>query len=560
MVWATVVPLLVTGLGLALAVASRRRAGRRPAVVFLALAALVGPIAMPLVVTGIVFRLLYDPDPGRGTGTAVVDWLLPGGPPALLGPRLITAALMSAFVWAWLGLAILVFRRALDRVPPVLVDVVRAHGGSWWAETRHARWQPLLRRTSAVVFALVALATVRSFDLIMMMAPGSVVDEASVLSVLQWQTSAGETTGPAAALGVLWLVLLFAGVALAALGSRQSWPAPAADPKPSVVQPRPTRAGTTLRRGALWAVATAAAALWAVPLIVLVGTSLHDSDDAATGSWWRPPLTLTSYSDAFAADRGLWRSGILTGVLAVSVTAVVLLIALLAAYALAWIGPPGAHVAGVTLLGAAVVPLLVIAGPINEVFDAFGLADSSTALGLVHAALGLPVAVLVLGNALSDLPRDVVRRARSSPGGEWATIARLLHEPSVKTALVAVGVLQLVQIWNDLVVGLVFGGPEAVPLGVLLHGEARGFVTNSGPLAAMAVLVSLAPVVLVGLTHQWLVAGLTGGANKSDDDSFLHRLLLRARAWLGGRASTDPAAAPEQGTSVKPAVTPEAAT
>jgi alpha-glucoside transport system permease protein len=533
-VWATAVPLLVTAFGLALAVASRRRTGQRSVVAIWALTALVAPIAMPLVVTGVVFRLLYDPDPDRGTGTALLGWLLPGSgpPPALLGPRLITMALMSAFVWAWLGLAILVFRRALDRLPPVLVDVVRAHRGGWWAEMRHARWHPLLRRTSAIVFALVALATVRSFDLITVMAPGSVVDEASVLSVLQWQTSAGETTGPSAALGVLWLLLLLAGVALAAVGTRQSWPAPKALDQPAPVPAAPvTGSGARVRLAVRWTVATAVAALWAVPVLVLAGTSLHDPVDAATRSWWQPPFSFASYGDAFAADRGLWRSCILTAVLALSVTVIVVVVALLAAYALAWIGPPGAHVAGLTLLGAAVVPLLVITGPINEVLDAFGLAGGSVALGLVHAALGLPLAVLVLRNALSDLPRQVVRDARLGQGRELHVLGRLLRQASLRTALVAVAVLQFVQVWNDFVVGLAFGGPDAVPLGVLVHGEARGFVTSSGPLAAMAVLVSAAPVLLVGASHRWLVAGLAGGAHPRADRPPGGWWSLRGRPW-----------------------------
>jgi alpha-glucoside transport system permease protein len=510
-VWATAVPLLVTALGLALAVASRRFPGGRRGPVFVALAVLVGPIAMPLVVTGVVFRLLYDPDPRRGTGTAVLGWLLPGdSPPLLLGPRLITLALMSAFVWAWVGLAILVFRRALDTLPPVLADVVRAHGGGFWAELRHARWHPLLRRTSAIVFALVALATVRSFDLIMVMAPGSVVDEASVLSVLQWQTSAGETTGPSAALGVLWLLLLLVGVTLAAVGTRTSWPAPR--PSATPAGPAPVRRRLpwwSPRRVIVWLGATAVAVVWAVPLVVLVGTSLHDADDAARQGWWHTPVGLSSYSTALSA--GLGRSAVLTAALALVVTLVVLVVAALAAHALAWAGQLWAHATGVVLLGAAVVPLLVIAGPLNRVLGGVGLAGTPWGLGLVHAALGVPVAVLVLRNALSDLPRAVVREARLDETRELGVIRRLLQEESPRTALVAVAVLQFVQVWNDFVVGLVFGGPDTVPLGVLVHGESRDFVTTSGPLAAVSVLVSIVPVLLVGVTHRWVVAGLTGG-------------------------------------------------
>jgi alpha-glucoside transport system permease protein len=283
---------------------------------------------------------------------------------------------------------------------------------------------------------------------------------------------------------------------------------------PVAAEATPRRPVRAIRRLIPWATALGTAALWTVPLLVLVGTSLHDPADAVTGSWWMRPFKLTSYGDAFAADRGLWRSGVLTAVLAVSVTVVVVVIAALAAYALAWIGPPGAHLAGVTLLGAAVVPLLVIAAPVTEVLEVLRLAGTPVALGLVHAALGLPLAVLVLRNAMTDLPRGVVRRARLEGSSELDVAWRLLRQQSLRTALVAVAVLEFVQIWNDFVVGLVFGGPYALPLGVLVHGEARGFVTSSGPLAAIAVLVSVVPVVLVGVTHRWVIAGLIGGVQR----------------------------------------------
>ena len=79
--WAAVVPVVVMLLGYLLA--ASRRAGTL---------LLLAPMALPLVVTGVMFRLFYDPDPARGTGTAVLAALagLFGVPtdeaPAWLGP------------------------------------------------------------------------------------------------------------------------------------------------------------------------------------------------------------------------------------------------------------------------------------------------------------------------------------------------------------------------------------------------------------------------------------------------------------------------------------------
>ena len=125
--WALLVPAVVTALGYLLAAASRR--SQEGGLVRLILLV---PVALPLVVTGVTFRLMYDPDPRRGLATLVAARLTGRSyddAPQLLGPGLVTVALMSAFVWAWVGLAVLVFRSALDAVPSSLADAVRAYGG-----------------------------------------------------------------------------------------------------------------------------------------------------------------------------------------------------------------------------------------------------------------------------------------------------------------------------------------------------------------------------------------------------------------------------------------------
>ena len=92
--------------------------------------------------------------------------------------------------------------------------------------------------------------------------------------------------------------------------------------------------------------------------------------------------------------------------LATVVTLTVLVIALLAAYPLAWLSGPTAQVAGLLLMGAAIVPVQVIAGPVNEVLGVVLTSGTARGLALVHVALGVPFAVLVLRNAFADLPAD----------------------------------------------------------------------------------------------------------------------------------------------------------
>jgi alpha-glucoside transport system permease protein len=528
-VWAVVVPTVVTALGLVFAAGFRGDPGRRTARWIL-----VGPIALPLVVTGVAFRLLYDPDPRRGPATAILRTLVgwfggdPDTAPTWLGPRLITLALMSAFVWAWVGLAVVVFRTALAQIPPELPDVVRAHGGGRLRVLRDAYWSPLLRRTVAIVFALVALATARTFDLILVMAPGSVVDESSVLAVLQWQTATGSTTGRAAALGVLWLGAVTVVVIFAAWGSRQGWPAPQPHDPPAspatatggTATTPPAAAGArstagdrqSAARRALGTVRhrlpSAAAVVWVIPALVVLATSVQSPHDAATRGWRVTALSHRSYWDVFAPG-GLARAVPLTALLAAVVASTVVVVALLAAYALAWTSPPGAHVASVILLMSAVVPVQVIVGPVTDVLDRLHLTGTAGGLWLVHVALGVPFAALLLRNALGDLPAQTVRSSRLVSSG-WRTLVELVD--GVWDALVAVFVLEFVQVYNDFAVGLLFGGPDVEPLGIQIYGQIDQFTFNLGPLAAGAVVVSIVPLALVVRTRRRIVDGLVSGA------------------------------------------------
>ncbi|WP_430501595.1 hypothetical protein ACQRWP_08530 [Micromonospora trifolii] len=497
--WALLVPAVVTALGYLLAAASRR--SQEGGLVRLILLV---PVALPLVVTGVTFRLMYDPDPSRGLATLVATRLTGRSvedAPQLLGPGMVTVALMSAFVWAWVGLAVLVFRSALDAVPPSLADAVRAYGGKRRHVLWDAQWRPLLLRTTAVVFALVAVGTSRTFDLILVMTPGSVRDEASVLALRIWQTSGGTTTGDGAALGVVWLVAVIGGIMVAALFVRQAWPPPRVEaaPEPAPVAP-PRRVFRLLAAGA--------AIAWLVPLAVLVATSAHGRVDAAARGWWSAPPNGESYRNLVTGTE-LWRTLGFTLLLATAVTATVLVVALLAAYPLAWLTGPAAQGTGLLLLAASVVPIQVIAGPVNEVLGLVLSSGTAQGLALVHIALGVPFAVLVLRNAFADLPVEQVRDARLGGRRWWHTLRRLARHNL--SAVVAVSVLEFVQVWNDLVVGRLFGGPGSSPLGPFLAEQTRSFVSNSGALAASSVLASVLPVVLVVLSRRHLVAGLVSG-------------------------------------------------
>ncbi|MGH9259751.1 MAG: ABC transporter permease subunit, partial [Acidimicrobiales bacterium] len=254
----------------------------------------------------------------------------------------------------------------------------------------------------------------------------------------------------------------------------------------------------------------AAAMVWLVPVLILLATSLHGAREAATGGWRAPSLGIGSYRAVFA-DSGLAGSVPVTAMLALVVSGVVVALALPAAFALAWSSRTTAQVASLTLLIAAIVPIQVIAGPVTDVLEGAGVAGTLVGLGVVHVALGLPFAVLLLRNALGDLPREQMRHRRLTSHDRWWAPVKLALAPEAVPAIVAVLVLEFVQVYNDFAVGLLFSGPGVEPLGLTVYGQSRQFVANSGPLAAGCVVAALVPLALVVIARRQVVAGLVSG-------------------------------------------------
>lgn len=512
-IWAVVVPVLVTALGYALAVLSIRiRASFVTTLVLL-------PMALPLVVTGIAFRLLYSPSPSLGPATAIQHRLAglfgvdPDTIAPLLGPRLVTAALISAFIWAWVGLAVVVLRTALDNIPAGLDDAVRAEGASSWRVLRDVQW-PFLRRTAAILVVLLAVVASRTFDLVLVMVPNSVQDEAEVLALYILRQANVQATGEGAAVGVVWLLVAAVGAMLAVRSARHEWPAPAGTSQPAGgargPARRPGRAATTGRlagRGALWF----AAAVWSFPIALLVLVSLHAPVDPVLRGWIAP-LSVASYDELFAT--AFPQALAPTATVAVCVTVAVVLLGGLAAHSLAWLNPYGARAATVVLVAAAIVPIQAIAKPLHQLLSPLGLQGTVLALVVVHIGRGLPFAVLVLRNAFAAVPPDRLRLARLQMRGESEVFLRVVV-PAAWPAIVAVAALNFVLVWNDLAVGFLFGGPGLTPVGVTLLGQSRQFATAAGLLAAGSVIAALPPLLVVLLARRHLAAGLvTGVANR----------------------------------------------
>jgi alpha-glucoside transport system permease protein len=255
------------------------------------------------------------------------------------------------------------------------------------------------------------------------------------------------------------------------------------------------------------------AVVWLVPLVVLLLTSLRRPQDAAVVGWWRGSgFSLESYVRAYQA--GVVGAAWSTLGRAVLATLLTLACAVPAAHSLAHGGLSAR--AGRWLMRVAVImavlPVQAIVLPLGRELDWLRLSNTQLGLVLAHAALGLPVAVLLLRTAFAGRPPPVPP-AYAPSGTRWLSV--LATETAASwTAVLAVAVLQFVQVWDDLVVGLLLAGSETGVLSLAVLGQGRQFAASSGPVAATAMISVLVPLALVLATGRWVVRGLSAGVSR----------------------------------------------
>jgi alpha-glucoside transport system permease protein len=471
--------------------------------------ALVIPFAVSVLVSGVTFRLIFDVTPERGTVTAVWTQLF-GSSPVWLGPGLFWLVLVSAFGWTWLGYVVSLFRAGLDAIPDDVSRTLAAEGVTGWRRLL-ALELPLLRPITGVVTLTLVIAAVRVFDLVLIVVPGSMQRDADVLGLNWWRaTTAGEPDGRTAALGVVLFAVVAAVAVIGVRGlGRRRWAVPVSvvRPDPALSRSRPSR---RVRRIG-WTAGFAVGLIWVLPAVILLATALHSPREAGLHGWWSlKGLGLDSFTDA--ANAGLLRALLSTVLIAGVATTVLLVIAVPTAYLVAWGGLP--HWLGrlVTSLFVvlAVTPVQMYAAPLRDAMSAAGLAGSRVSLGLVHAAAGLPFAVLLLRSAFASAPPQLVAEALQGPARQSAVLATV--QRTYRPALVAVAVLEFALVWNDFIVGFLISGAGTTPLSLVLWGEARQFSSSSGTVAAAAVVASVVPVVLLLTFWQKVVRGLTVGS------------------------------------------------
>ncbi len=256
------------------------------------------------------------------------------------------------------------------------------------------------------------------------------------------------------------------------------------------------------------------------PLVWLLGASLRSDAELARDplGWPRPgALALGNYAAAWAQGFGAQLAS--STVISLGAVALTLALSAPAAYALARLAFPGVRAMTFLFLGGLVVPVQLAVVPLFFQLRSLGLVGTRAGLVLAYAGWSLPFAVLVLMGAFRALPRSLGEAARLDGATEWGVFFRVML-PCARPSVVAVGLLTLLDCWNEYLLAFVLlsgqdaRGVRTLSLGLADATMASQYRSDFGVAMAGLVLLVVPVLVLYVAFSRQLVRGMLAGGVK----------------------------------------------
>jgi multiple sugar transport system permease protein len=205
-------------------------------------------------------------------------------------------------------------------------------------------------------------------------------------------------------------------------------------------------------------------------------------------------------------------------VVSIGATALTMIVAVFAAYALSRMRFGGRDAFLNWVLGQRFMPPIAIIFPLVITYKLAGMRDTDNyylgwlGLMLIYALMNLPIAVLLLKSFFDDVPTDVDQAAMIDGATRWQSFTKVVL-PMVRGGVAAAAVLCFVFSWTEFLLSLFLTSdirtvPVKIQTFVTSTGNEWGFITALGT-AAM-----IPGFIFILLVQRHLVRGLTLGSLK----------------------------------------------
>jgi multiple sugar transport system permease protein len=271
---------------------------------------------------------------------------------------------------------------------------------------------------------------------------------------------------------------------------------------------------STVRRLLLAAFAGVGLSIWAFPVIWGLLTSFKTERDVlAYPPVWIFKPTLDNYREVIFGSSSILPNLWSSLVVSVAATALTMLFAVPAAYAMARLRYPAKRASGFYVLATQMLPPVGLIIPYYLALQKIGALDTYGGLTAIYLTFSLPFAIWLSVSYFEDVPLEMEEAALLDRAGRLRTLWYVIL-PQVRGGLAVTAIFVFLNAWNEFMFAVVLGGNRVRPVTVAMFNFISVEQTQWSRLAAAAML-AMAPVILIGiLAQRHIVKGLTVGAVK----------------------------------------------
>jgi len=272
----------------------------------------------------------------------------------------------------------------------------------------------------------------------------------------------------------------------------------------------------TARQKVGWSVANIVTiVLVLIPLVWIISLSFKTTASITDPSYFPVDWTWSNYSGILTTSTFLrpLLNSIGIGLIA---TAIAVLLASMAAYAVARLNFPGKGVLiGVSLL-IAMFPAIALATPLFNIERILGLFNTWPGLIIPYVATGLPLGIYTLSAFFREIPWELEKAAKVDGATPFQAFVRVIA-PLAAPGMVTTAILVFLFCWNEFLLAITLTATTAArtaPAALSFFTGNSQFAVPTGSISAAAVVITIPIIIFVLFFQRRIVAGLTSGAVK----------------------------------------------
>jgi glucose/mannose transport system permease protein len=265
-------------------------------------------------------------------------------------------------------------------------------------------------------------------------------------------------------------------------------------------------------RISLYGILLLLAAVFLIPIYVMVVTSFKPVQEATLDRMWEWPSSFDTASYQIAWEK-LSPHLLNSVLLALPATALSAALGSLNGYVLAKWRFRGADTLFAWILFGMFIPYQSILIPLIQFLQKIGLYNTLPGLILVHVVYGIPVTTLIFRNFYANLPQEMIEAAQIDGCGITGVYRHIVLPLSVP-GFVVTAIWQFTQIWNEFLFAATITTSSQQPVMVALQNLSGSQIVQWNVQMAGALLSALPTLLVYIFMGRWFLRGLLAGSLK----------------------------------------------